>query len=473
MKKLLLLLLFCPIFVYADMRVVRGANGSHFVQFSRLRDMNPFRGSVTHGAGGTYQASGSYNGTVRGTAGVASSNTVRGRISQTVSRALVRQNVWKFAKIVGGGSLIGVVANAVDAFKIVNELAKEKGYSWDKDEGEWTKEVNDNQIYKIIITNEANSTPEIKTEAEITAWCKEPNSGLYESIGMAKKGGSRSCTHFAYVRGQNNIYDALKAACKSAGGDGTMNEHGVCLKNNVLLGKAVKSFQIRDKVYYNYTDFEEVAESAADKAIEKWVKAANLKESDWSEPEVLVFDGEIAQTPPYTDPNTGKPVQAEYRFSNEKDSSGNTTTKVDEIIKERPDLKRDSPEAPLPESEKGDSDTTRTDTDSNKDKPKEEQSDLCKEHPDIMACQKIGEPQSDFFDDIKIPHITDDRTWKEDSFLPQNGICPAPKTFYIFGKSVELSYVPLCRFLGQVRFIILAAFILMSVYLAIGGLRRD
>ncbi|MBH5330387.1 hypothetical protein H9Q10_12055, partial [Eikenella sp. S3360] len=141
---------------------------------------------------------------------------------------------------------------------------------------------------------------------------------------------------------------------------------------------------------------------------------------------------------------------------------------VQETIINRPDLKPNSPEAPAPKN------SPAGNTGSG-DKPGTETPppfDLCEEHPDILACQGMGDVTGNEFDKIEIPRHVNHETWKPDSFLPANGVCPAPKTFHVFGKQFSVSYEPLCVLMEKVRFIILIGFILMSAYVAFGGLRK-
>ncbi|SPY01589.1 tspB protein [Neisseria meningitidis] len=61
----------------------------------------------------------------------------------------------------------------------------------------------------------------------------------------------------------------------------------------------------------------------------------------------------------------------------------------------------------------------------------------------------MGKPEEGMFDDIKIPQVTDEKTWDSDNFLPPNGVCPQPKSFNIWGRPVQISYEPLCVFMEK------------------------
>ena len=198
---------------------------------------------------------------------------------------------------------------------------------------------------------------------------------------------------------------------------------------------------------------------------EKILEAAEMPESDWGAPKVLITQETVVNSEPYTDSRDGKAKQSLFRLW----PCGGETCAT-ETIKDRPDLKPNSPEAPAVTSggEAGDKTGDKDKTDNQQPPP----FDLCKEHPDILACQGMGDVKGNEFDDIKIPRHVNQETWKPDSFLPDNGVCPAPKTFHVLGKEFSISYEPLCVLMEKVRFIVLIAFILMSAYVAFGGLRK-
>ena len=218
---------------------------------------------------------------------------------------------------------------------------------------------------------------------------------------------------------------------------------------------------------------------------------------------VKVPAGTVVTIGPVT-PENGKPVQVTITFG--QDSNGNTTAEV--ATTQRPDLTPGESEAP---NTKPDPDTTpnpdgnpdkkpndkpdsddkpdkrpddKPDTDddpSDKDKRKENKKDdkkeeskglLCDFFPDILACDKMGKPQEGMFDDLKIPQVTDEKTWDSDNFLPPNGVCPQPKSFNIWGRPVQISYEPLCVFMEKVRFAVLLGFIIMSAFIVFGSLRK-
>ena len=101
------------------------------------------------------------------------------------------------------------------------------------------------------------------------------------------------------------------------------------------------------------------------------------------------------------------------------------------------------------------------------DKPKESGGLLCEVFPNILACAEKGniEEQEEPF---KILHTQNETTFSPDFFLPDNGVCPAPRTATYLGITMEFKYDLICRFAEMIRFLVIgiaavaAAFIMFS-----------
>ena len=267
--------------------------------------------------------------------------------------------------------------------------------------------------------------------------------------------------------------------------------------------------------------FLEIATPAIDRNPTPFVEGAGRP--DYSEG-VQVAPGTSVTIGPVTGPDS-KPVQIQITFG--RDSNGKTTATV--TTTPRPDLTPGSPAAPKtnptpkpgengkpggqpdpnPDGKPGSqpdptpdgspSDKTKPDPDGSPsgkdkpdpnntpdgkddpkpddkpkedDKPKQDGGLLCEVFPNILACDKMGKPEEGMFDAISIPQTTDDKTWSSDDFLPANGVCPQPKTFSVWGKTMTVSYEPLCTFAEKVRFAVLLSFIIMSAFIVFGSLKR-
>ncbi|PSJ80907.1 TspB protein [Neisseria iguanae] len=155
-------------------------------------------------------------------------------------------------------------------------------------------------------------------------------------------------------------------------------------------------------------------------------------------------------------------------------SDGNTTATV--TTAPRPNLTPGSPAAPKtnPTPTPGENGKPGSQPDPNPDgkpkeddKPKESGGLLCEVFPNILACAEKGniEEQEEPF---KIPHTQNETTFRPDFFLPDNGVCPAPRTATYLGITLEFKYDLICRFAEMIRFLVIgiaavvAAFIMFS-----------
>ena len=104
------------------------------------------------------------------------------------------------------------------------------------------------------------------------------------------------------------------------------------------------------------------------------------------------------------------------------------------------------------------------------DKPKPEESkSLCEKHPDILACQKLGDvtPENLAKNTVAL------QINREEGFGPADGACPAPKEFMVMGKAMAFRWDLLCDLATQIR-PLLVGFAYLSAALAFFGLsRRD
>lgn len=283
---------------------------------------------------------------------------------------------------------------------------------------------------------------------------------------------------------------------------------GDCLVTYGGDGRRPISFQLftRDTEVLGPEKFLQIATESIDGNPNPFIKGTGYPEYKEN---IKVPAGTSVTIGPIT-PENGKPVQVTITFG--QDSNGNTTAEV--ATTQRPDLTPGGSEAPntkpdpdpkpnpdgnpdkKPDSnpdkkpddkpddkpdkrpdDKPDPDEDSSDKDKRKENKKDDKKEeskglLCDFFPNILACDKMGKPQEGMFDDIKIPQVTDEKTWDSDNFLPPNGVCPQPKSFNIWGKPVQISYEPLCVFMEKVRFAVLLGFIIMSAFIVFGSLRK-
>ena len=194
----------------------------------------------------------------------------------------------------------------------------------------------------------------------------------------------------------------------------------------------------------------------------------------WKDAGVSVGDdgsgsGTVLDSDPYTDPRTGKAQQSRFRFTT---TGGKTTVK--EEITPRPDLEPNSKDAPAAQPDDGDdkgqggsSGSRDEDRDKSKDKPEDgaggkdkpqtqEQLDFCKEHPDILACDKQPDSVKTDTPDLSIPKQEITLKFTPDNAFPEGGTCPEPVRFDVFGKSFAFSLQPACDLAVMLRPMLIA-----------------
>lgn len=381
-------------------------------------------------------------------------------VSRTVPAARVAGGVLSKARYLKAGGLPGLVITTFAPI-VIEKLLEDNGYHYDYDQQDFV----DSREYKIVIGfNDSNLKWRTVAVGGLSKEAKGMGRDYYlphyvDPLCRAAWNKVKNNPGFNYWTERGYDYsgvDIYSQSCNVSKGED---------------GRGLLSYEIKENKNHPITEqqFQEIIQPYMEKDPEAWVKAAELPDSAWSEPNVLVTEEVVVNSEPFTDSRDGKAKQSLIRLW----PCGNHTC-ASETFKDRPDLKPNSPEAPAAKGEAGNQTGDKTGN-SNQDKTDNQQPppfDLCKEHPDILACQGMGDVKGNEFDDIKIPRHVNQETWKPDSFLPDNGVCPAPKTFHVLGKEFSVSYEPLCVLMEKVRFIVLIAFILMSAYVAFGGLRK-
>ncbi len=419
-----------------------------------------------------YQKQSSVSSPFKGNTGATSTTSLKGTVTQTVPKKAVTSAVAKVAgKVITRG--IPYVGQAVMAYDLYQALARENGYTQECEQG-MCKE-NDGKTYILFLTREANSINAQMSYHELELWCNKPIQLNYPS-----GAGSRQCSSMSTVTGQPTKQDLL-AKC----GEDTveLNAHGACINTeNKFTGWVVKSVKLKDPIPFTEADFMAVAEAAADKAIEKWIQAAEAETPlPWSEPKIYLLPGQIAQSDPYTNPETGRPEQARWKVVDDPSAPG-IGSKIEEEIIARPDLTPNSPEAPLPNPDTGNDTGTGTGTGNdtgtstgNDDKKQTGSTeDLCEKNPDILACDKIPDSKPSASEpDFSIPEETVDLSFAPDNVFPTNGTCPAPVSFQAMGATYAFSLQPACDLASMLRPMIIAFAWLVAAFFVTKTVRSE
>ena len=217
---------------------------------------------------------------------------------------------------------------------------------------------------------------------------------------------------------------------------------------------------------------------------------------------IKVPAGTVVTIGPVT-PENGKPVQITITFG--QDSNGNTTAEV--ATTQRPDLTPGGSEAPntkpdpdpspnpdgkpdkkpddkpdpdgnpdkrpddKPDSDDDPSDKDKRKEDKKDDKKEESKGLLCNVFPDILACSEKGDVEEQE-EPFKIPHTNNDTTFSPDFFLPDNGVCPAPRTATYLGIPMEFKYDMICNFAEMIRFLVIGIAAVVAAYIMFSS-RKD
>lgn len=404
--------------------------------------------------------------------GAVSNVAVRSTATQTVAKRTVMQNLLANAR--KGGSLIakgagftpgGVVKMIVTevvlraAFNLVADKLAEKGYKWDDKEGDFVN------------------------PQEYTVECRSIDDDVKYGEDVSRNNGWKPCGGISsYGRNMPDVATSVYTSiCQTqevenhtfvkAVGDAY---NGKCLgtRNNNNDGSLYWYVQLRTVLNKNraitQAEFDDIILPIADKNPTPYVNASGDGEGNIpgaSKPEVYLLPGQIVQSDPYTNPQTGQPEQARWETSDDPSAPG-VKSKVKETITPRPDLKPDSPEAPRakpPQKEKEDSDKDgKSDIDGKKSRQPSDTKDLCEKHPDILACDPVPKDKRSASEpDFSIPTQAVDLKFSPDSIFPDNGVCPAPVQFEVSipfsgSKSFALDYQWICAVAAKLRMLLIA-----------------
>ena len=93
--------------------------------------------------------------------------------------------------------------------------------------------------------------------------------------------------------------------------------------------------------------------------------------------------------------------------------------------------------------------------------------EFCQENPTAGACLQSGTGQESdsIFKDIKIPEIGNPASFSLDSFMPDSGSCPAPKSYVTSHGTIMYSYDKHCEIANTLRPFIIAFASLTALYL--------
>lgn len=425
--------------------------------------------------------------------GLRSASTVPVTIEQKVSRSTVLKNLLSKARVggkfarVGGGPVGFAVSTA--AFYLVDAALSKEGYEYNTDHENFGK-TEPNYGYCVSALN-SNYCTEYRIETKKDYW--QEGAANNEKL-------KKAMCNLAYAKGL--FFNPVPFTPDEIRVEGDWcvayqkSENGET-KPSVLMS-VISYVKYKGKFSpISQSEFDRIIGPKADSSPSQYVNATANEDGSIpgeSQSTLTVPNGTVITLGPATGQD-GRPFQITISFTTGSD--GNTSAKVTTTPRpdltpggsEAPNTKPDPDPAPNPDGkpdkkpdDKPDSDNKpdkRPDDDpSNKrkedkkedkkdDKKEESKGLLCNVFPDILACSEKGDVEEQE-EPFKIPHTNNETTFSPDFFLPENGVCPAPRTATYLGITMEFKYDMICNFAEMIRFLVIgiaavaAAFIMFS-----------
>ena len=469
MKKLFLACALIPCFAFAadgfnseGTRVVV-KNGSYSIEYDPRHDM---RGASYRLNGNQFRGGGTLPAVVVGSNGAQSAEAIPATYRVVTDKRKVFASILSKARAAGpilkniGSATIRYGWQAI-VFNLVTNAIFGSKFSWNDDRNDFVRPADDN-TYVVLATKTPGSSTvgQAVTSHELDNICNKMEGG---------------CTLIDYPKGLDAAMAAAHNYCKGItfkGSDNVTHNFermgawgGRCYseKYNTISSLGVAIYKYVDYVPMTLDEFIEEGTPEATAAPDEWVRTSEVKPD--GEPKILVTDGTVAQSRPYTNPADGKAKQSKWTFG--KDGS------VKEEITDRPDLTPDSPQAPkLDPNQVPDK---KTDNPDKKTNPASQPApiDLCKEHPDILACDTVPDKPETTDTDFDIPKEEVSLKFTPDNVFPTDGVCPVPVQFQAFGSTFGFSLQPACDLASMLRPMIIAFAWLVAAFFCARTIRES
>lgn len=462
MKRLLLACALIPCIALADSgfnqnglrTVVR--NGHYTFEYDRTRDVSglahTLRGSQFHGST-TLPA------VVVGSNGAQSAGDIPATYRVVTDKRKVFASLLQKARAAGpailkGGKALGSLTLRTGwqflVWQLVSSAISGSKFSWNNDRNDFVRPADDN-TYIVIATKNSHTVVigSNKTSLEVENLCKYHLNNECEVLDYAKGIESASAVAKAYCQSKKFVKDGKTHHFDYVGWGGhcfSAPEY-----NTMTYDYGVVIFKYVDYVPMTLDEFIEEGTPEAAESPDEWVKTSEVQPN--GEPKILITDGTVAQSRPYTDPADGKAKQSKWTF--------NSDGSVKEVITDRPDLTPDSPQAPkldpnaVPDN--------KTDNPDKKTQPASQPApiDLCKEHPDILACDTVPDAPESKEPKLDIPTETHDLLFAPATIFPDSGVCPAPISFelsipFVGSKTFAFDTTYICEVATKLRGLIIA-----------------
>lgn len=462
MKKLFLVCTLIPCIALADSgfnqnglrTVVR--DGKYTVEYDRTRDISGLAHKLR---GSSFEGSATLPSTVVGSNGAQSASTIPASVRASVDKRKVFASLLSKARAAGpyiAKNGIGFLGGALRfglyslAFELVKNAIFGSKFSWNDERNDFVRAADDN-TYIVIATKNSHTVTggSNKTSLEVENICKYHLNNDCEVLDYAKGVDAAAAVARAYCQSKKFVKDGKTHHFDYVGWGGhcfSAPEY-----NTMTFDYGVVIFKYVDYVPMTLDEFIEEGTPEAAESPDEWVKTSEVQPD--GEPKIMVTDGTVAQSRPYTDPADGKAKQSKWTF--------NSDGSVKEVITDRPDLTPDSPQAPkLDPSAIPDG---KTDNPDKKTQPASQPApiDLCKEHPDILACDTVPDAPESKEPKLDIPTETHDLLFAPATIFPDSGVCPAPISFelsipFVGSKTFAFDTTYICDVATKLRGLIIA-----------------
>lgn len=473
MKKLFLACALIPCIALADSgynqnglrTVVR--DGHYTFEYDRTKDIaqplhrlqgNQFHGSTTLPA------------VVVGSNGAQSAEAIPATYRVVTDKRKVFASILSKAREVGpfiAKRGVGFLGGALrfGIYSLIYELVKHaifgSKFSWNDERGDFVRPADDNTYIVIATKNSQNVVSgSNKTSLQVENLCKYHLNNDCELLDYAKGIDAATAVARAYCQSKTFVLNGKTYHYETTGWGGK------CVSTNppyINMDSGVVIFKYVDYVPMTLDEFIEEGTPEAAASPDEWVRTSEVKPD--GEPKILVTDGTVAQSRPYTDPADGKAKQSKWTF--------NSDGSVKEVITDRPDLTPDSPQAP--KLDPNAAPDNKTDNPDKKTQPASQPApiDLCKEHPDILACDTVPDKPETTDTDFDIPKEEVSLKFTPDNVFPTDGVCPVPVQFQAFGSTFGFSMQPACDLASMLRPMIIAFAWLVAAFFCARTIRES
>ena len=426
-------------------------NGSYSIEYDPRHDM---RGASYRLNGNQFRGSGTLPAVVVGSNGAQSADAIPAAYRVVTDKRKVFASILSKARAAGpilkniGSATVRFGWQAI-VFNLVTNAIFGSKFSWNDDRNDFVRPADDN-TYIVIASKKSQNVVNDSglTSLQVENICKFKLDGDCELLDYAKGRQAAQAVADAYCQSKTFVDNGKTYHYETTGWGGK------CVSSNpqrINMDSGVLIFKYVDYVPMTLDEFIEEGTPEAAESPDEWVKTSEVQPD--GEPKILVTDGTIAQSRPYTDPADGKAKQSKWTF--------NSDGSVKEVITDRPDLTPDSPQAPkldpsaLPDG--------KTDNPGKKKQPPSQPPpiDLCKEHPDILACDTVPDAPESKEPKLDIPTETHDLLFAPATIFPDSGVCPAPISFelsipFVGSKTFAFDTTYICEVATKLRGLIIA-----------------